>query len=85
MYVNSLRQAPPRAAAAAAPAISIFPAERGVKEDEPGMRPRNDTSALRRHVPLPGTPRRSAAAVLMQIDEKWASGTTCIRREVDDG
>lgn len=39
---------------AAVPVISTIPAKRDIIEEEPGMRPRNDTSALRGDVPLPG-------------------------------
>ena len=35
-------------------ALSTFAVEGGIVEEEPGMEPRNDTSALQRHVPLPG-------------------------------
>lgn len=34
--------------------ISTFPTGRSIIGDEPGVMPRNDTSAIRRHVPLPG-------------------------------
>ena len=34
--------------------ISTFLVESGIVEEESGMEPISDTSALRRHVPLPG-------------------------------
>ena len=43
-----------RGAAPGVPMISTFLVESGIVGEESGMESRSDTSALRRHVPLPG-------------------------------
>ena len=55
-------------------ALANLSTECGIVEEEPGMRSRNDTSALRRHVPPPGVPRRPPATVQIHNQKETTQG-----------